>query len=58
MYASVLSARARYYVWQFKDSAQAAAFALDDYKKGLKRMRSNLMEPTPTYFKDDRVRYI
>ena len=37
MYASVLSARARYYVWQFKDSAQAAAFALDDYKKGLKR---------------------
>ncbi len=58
MYASVLSARARYYVWQFKDSAQAAAFALDDYKRGLKSMRSNLIEPAPMYFKDDRVRFI
>ena len=57
-YASVLSARARYYVWQFKDSAQAAAFALDDYKKGLDRMRSNLIEPVPSYFTDDRVRFI
>lgn len=58
MYASVLSARARYYVWQFKDSPQAAAFALDDYKKGLRSMRSNLIEPVPMYFKDDRVRFI
>lgn len=57
-YASVLSARARYYVWQFKDSPQAAAFALDDYKKGLDRMRSNLIEPVPSYFTDDRVRFI
>jgi hypothetical protein len=57
-YASVISARARYYVWQFKDSPQAAAFALDDYKKGLDRMRSNLIEPVPSYFTDDRVRFI
>jgi len=58
MYTSVLLAKARYYIWQFKDNPQSAAFALDDYKKGLKSMRSNLVEPTPTYFKDDRVRFV
>jgi len=58
MYTSVLLAKARYYIWQFKDNPQSAAFALDDYKKGLKSMRSNLIEPVPSYFKDDRVRFI
>jgi len=58
MYTSVLLAKARYYIWQFKDNPQSAAFALDDYKKGMKSMRSNLIEPTPSYFKDDRVRFI
>jgi hypothetical protein len=58
MYTSVLLAKARYYIWQFKDNPQSAAFALDDYKKGLDSMRSNLIEPTPSYFKDDRVRFI
>ena len=56
MYASVLLARARYYMHQFKDNPQSAAFALDDYNKGLKQMRSNLMNPTPKYISDDRVR--
>lgn len=58
VYSSVLQARARYYIWQFKDNPQAAAFALDDYKKGLRSMRSNLLEPTPTYMKDDRMRFV
>lgn len=57
-YVPVLIARTRYYCWQFKENPQAAAFALDDYKKGLDFMRSNLIEPTPSYFKDDRVRFI
>jgi len=58
MYTAVLLAKARYYIWQFKDNPQAAAFALEDYKKGLRSMRSNLLEPTPSYFKDDRMRFV
>jgi hypothetical protein len=58
MYTSVLLAKARYYIWQFKDNPQAAAFALDDYRKGMRSMRSNLLEPAPSYMKDDRVRYV
>jgi hypothetical protein len=27
---------------------------LDDYKKGMKSMKSNLMNPTPKYMTDDR----
>jgi len=53
-YANVITARSRYYVWQFKESPQQAAFALDDYKKGLKFMKSNLINPSPTYITDDR----
>ena len=40
---------------QFKENNQAAAFALQDYKDGLKSMKSNLLTPTPYYMKDDRV---
>jgi len=58
MYTTVLLARSRYYIWQFKDNPQAAAFALDDYKKGIRSMRSNLLEPTPMYFTDDRTRLV
>ena len=58
VYKTVLLARARYYIWQFKDNPQAASFALDDYRKGLRMMRSNLLEPTPSYFKDDRIGFI
>ena len=56
-YTSVLLAKARYYIWQFKDNPQAAAFANEDYKKGLRSMRSNLLEPTPVYAKDDRISF-
>ena len=54
-YTNVITARARYYVWQFKESPQQAAFALDDYKKGMKYMKSNLMNPAPKYMTDDRT---
>jgi len=58
VYTPVLIAKARYYMWQFKDNPQSAAFALDDYKKGLRSMKSNLIEPVPTYITDDRVRFV
>ena len=58
LYVPVLINRTRYYVHQFKDNPQAAAFSNEDYKKGLKNMKLNLMEPTPGYFKDDRMRFI
>ena len=58
IYKPVLLARARYYMHQFKESSQAAAFALADYKRGLRLMKSNLMSSTPDYMSTDRVRFI
>jgi hypothetical protein len=55
MYVPVLIARARYYMHQFKDNPQASAFALDDYKKGLRQMRSNLLDPIPNYMSTDQI---
>ncbi len=54
-YTNIITARVRYYVWQFKESPQQAAFALDDYKKGMKYMKSTLMNPAPKYMTDDRT---
>ena len=54
-YASVITARTRYYVHQFKESIQQAAFALDDYKKGMRTMKANLINPQPKDMTDDRV---
>jgi hypothetical protein len=54
-YKNVILARVRYYVWQFKESPQQAAFALDDYKKGMRQMKSVLINPTPKYMTDDRT---
>jgi hypothetical protein len=54
-YSNVITAKARYYVWQFKESPQQASFALEDYKKGMRQMKSNLMNPAPTYITDDRI---
>jgi len=42
-------------VWQFKESPQQAAFAMDDYKKSMKQMKSNLINPAPKYVGDDRM---
>ena len=58
LYVPVLVNRARYYMHQFKDNHQGAAFALEDYKRGLKTMKLHLMEPTPNYVKDDRIRFM
>ena len=55
VYTTVLMARARYHFHQFKDAPQQAAFALEDYKKGLKQMRSALMNPTPNYMSTDHI---
>ena len=55
VYNSVLMARARYHFHQFKDSPQQAAFALEDYKKGLKQMGSALMNPTPKDMSTDHI---
>ena len=54
-YKNVLTSKARYYVHQFKDNLQQAAFALEDYKKALRTMKSNLINPQPKYMTDDRV---
>ena len=55
VYSPVLMARARYHFHQFKDAPQQAAFALEDYKKGLKQMRSALMNPTPKDMSTDQI---
>ena len=55
VYTPVLMARARYHFHQFKDAPQQAAFALEDYKKGLKQMRSALMNPVPKYMSTDHI---
>ena len=53
-YSNVLTARTRYYVHQFKENIQQAAMALDDYRKALRHMKSNLINPQPKYMTDDR----
>mgnify|MGYP000043367009 CR=1 FL=1 len=58
VYKTVVLAKARYFIHQFKENSQAAAFAMEDYKRGLRLMKSNLMDSTPDYMKDDRVRFI
>ena len=55
VYVPVLMARARYHFHQFKDAPQQAAFALQDYKEGIKRMRSALMNPVPKYVSTDHI---
>ena len=53
-YKNVLTSKSRYYVHQFKDNLQQAAFALEDYKKAVRVMKSNLINPQPKYMTDDR----
>ena len=53
-YTNVITSRVRYYVWQFKESPQQAAFALEDFRKAMKSMKSNLINPTPRVMTDDR----
>jgi len=57
-WTSVLSARARYYVWQFKENTELSALALQEYKRGLKLMKEYTGRPQPSVMGDDRVRYV
>ncbi len=57
VYKTVILSKARYYTHQFKDNPQMAAFALEDFKKGLRSMRENLIGTAPIYMSDDRVRF-
>lgn len=57
-YKPVLIARTRYYVYQFKENPQMSAFSLEDYKRGLRLMKLNLMTPMPREIKDDRMRFV
>ncbi len=54
-YGPVITAKTRYYVHQFKEQLQQAAFALDDYKKGMRHMKNNLVNPDPVRMTDDRT---
>ena len=58
VYKTVLLARARYFVHQFKEAVQPAALANEEYRRGLRLMKSNLMVPEPFYIKDDRMRFV
>ena len=56
-YASVITARTRYYIHQFKENLQQANFAQEDYKRGMRYMKSNLINPQPKNMTDDRVSF-
>ena len=57
-YKPVLLARARYYIYQFKDNISQTQLALDEYKKGLDKMINQLNAPQPKYVEDDRRVFI
>ena len=57
-YKTVLLARARYYIYQFKDNMSQAQLALDEYKKSLEKMIEQLNAPQPKYIEDDRRVFI
>ena len=43
-YYNVLVARVRYYLWLFRENAQQASFALNEFEEGLKKMHRDLVE--------------
>ena len=57
-YKPVLLARARYYLYQFKDNIAQSQLALDEYKKGLQNMADQLNSPQPEYMSDVRFTYL
>ena len=56
-YVPVLTARVRYFAWQFKQDPNQAVIAKDDFEKGMKQMR-RAVNPVDLKLSDDRVRYI
>ena len=57
-YKPVLLARARYFIYQFKDNIAQTQLALEEYKKGLDKMIEQLNAPQPKYIEDDRRVFI
>jgi hypothetical protein len=57
-YMTILAARARYYMWQFKENVQLAALALEEYKRGLKLLREYAGKPQTSIMTDDRIRVV
>ena len=57
-YQPVLLARARYYIYQFKDNIAQSQLALDEYKKGLQQMADQLNSPQPEYMSDVRFAFL
>lgn len=57
-YKPVLLARARYFIYQFKDNIAQSQLALDEYKKGLQQMSDKLNSPQPKYMSDVRFTYL
>jgi len=57
-YTSVLLAKTRYYVHQFKDNMSQAQLAEVEYQKGLRSMREQLLEPFPETMDDRRSVYV
>jgi len=57
-WTSVLMARARYYIWQFKENIQLSTLALDEYKKGIKLMKAYTGKPQPSVMMDDRIKFV
>lgn len=55
---SVLVPRMRYYAWMFKENSRQSDMAENDWKKGIRRMREQLIEDkAKKHFRDDRIRY-
>ncbi len=57
-YTSVLLAKARYYIHQFKDNMSQAQLADVEFQNGLRTMREQLLEPFPVIMDDRRSFYV
>ena len=56
---SVLIPRLRYYAWAFKENKERSLIAEKDWKKGIRRMREQLIDDQgKKEFRDGRVRYV
>ena len=58
LYKPILLARARYFIYQFKDNIAQAQLALTEYQKGLDSMIEQLNAPEPSRITDDRRIFI
>lgn len=43
-YYNILISRTRYYLWMFRENSEQAAFALNEYERGIKQMHRDLVE--------------